>query len=117
MSPFWLSSTADAWKPYRGLELTLTSPADNDWIILMIAGGQMMPDDATVTVGLEIPDTGGEGSILFTAESFDSIVANTASGTIWAPETVTETTYACFPTITGIRPIWKAGTIKVVIAL
>ena len=117
MPPYWLSSATDAWKPYRGLELTLNSDVRNDWIIIMVAGGQMMPEDSTITVGIEIPDTGGEGTLLFTGESFDSMVEDTASGLLWAPGNVTETTYSCFPTITGIRPIWVAGTIKVVIAL
>ena len=117
MEPYWLSSSKDAWKPYRGLELELTSGVRNDWIILMVAGGNMMPEDSTITVGVEIPESGGEGSLLYTAESFNSMVDDIAAGHLWAPGNVTETTYTCFPTITGIRPIWVSGTIKIVIAL
>jgi len=114
---YWLSSSKDAWKPYRGLELTLTSAVDNDWIILMTEGGGVMSQSATVTVGIEIPDTGGEGSLEFTCESFDSMVADTATGLVWAPGSVTETIYTCFPGITGIKPTWISGEIKVIILL
>jgi hypothetical protein len=115
--PFWLSNPEHAWKPNRGLELTLTSATDNDWILIMIAGGNVMNQDATVTVGIEIPGTGGSGYLEFTTGSFQSIVDDTATGLIWAPEIVTETTHTCFPAITGIRPTWISGTIKVVILL
>ena len=115
--PFWLSSAEDAWKPYRGLELELTSALNNDWILLMVEGGNVMPPDATATVGIEIPDTGGSGYLEFTTGSFQSMVDDTATGLIWTPETVTETTHTCFPAITGIKPVWISGTIKVVILL
>lgn len=115
--PYWLSSTQDAWQPYRGLELDLTSSDNEDWIIIMYEGGRVMPQDATVTVGIEIPDTGGEGYLEFTCTSFESMVNDTANGLLWTPGNVTETTYTCFPAITGIRPYWISGTIKVVILL
>ena len=114
---FWLSSSRDAWKPYRGLELTLTSAIDNDWIIIMTEGGGVMSQDATATVGIEIPGTGGAGYLEYTTGSFQSMVDDTAIGKMWTPETVTESTDTCFPAITGIRPTWISGTIKVIILL
>ncbi len=115
MEPYWLSSD-EAWQRYRAIEVELTSTVRNDWIILMVAGGRTMDSDSTVTVGIEISGT-GEGSLLFTGESFESMIADTATGVIWSQENVTETTYTCFPGITGIRPIWVSGTIKVVVVI
>jgi hypothetical protein len=117
MPPYWLSSSQDAWKPYQAMEFELTSEIRNDWIILQIAGGNVMPHDSTVTIGMEIPGSGGEGYFMFTGESFDSMVGDTATGIIWSPGNVTETTYTCFPGITGVKPVWVSGTIKIVVVL
>lgn len=110
MAVKWITSDTDAWLPGRALELELTSAADNDWIIL-----NSMEKDSSATVGLEI--TTGEGYVEFTGESFQSMVDDTATGLAWDQGNVTATTYTCFPGITGVKPVWVSGTIKIVIVL
>jgi len=117
MSPYWLSSNNDAWMPYRAMEIELTAESTRGWIVLMHEGGRIMPVDSTVTVGIEIPETGGEGYVMFTGLPFQRLIDDDATGTIWKPGSVTETRYTCFPSITGIRPVWVSGTITVVIGL
>ena len=117
MAVRWLSSREDAWQPYRALELELTSVSDSDWIIMQVEGGRVMGDDATATIGFEIPPSGGSGYIMFTGENFDTIVSGSAVGQEWSQGTVSETIYTCFPAITGIKPVWVSGTIKLVIVL
>ena len=76
-----------------------------------------MSQSATATVGIEIPPGGGEGYLGYTTGSFDSIVADTAIAKIWTPGSVTESVDTCFPAITGIKPTWVSGEIKVIILL
>lgn len=111
----WLSSN-DAWLRYHGIEVDVTSAADEDWIILKYEGGRAIPPDATATVCIDI-DVAGSGYLEFTTNSFQSMVDGTANSLIWAQGTVTESTCACFPGITGIRPRWVSGAFKVSILI
>ncbi len=98
-------------KPYRRVQQVISTPSTGDWIIL----DSVNPGEE-ILIGVVIP-VSGSGSMEFTGEDINSIIAGTASGVTWDFSTVSATKYGYFPAvITAVRFVNATGEIKGVIS-
>lgn len=104
------ASTLDDKQVWRGFERTLSVAGNDTWIIM----NKVNPGES-FSVGLII--SSGSGSIEYTLESEEAVMAATATGVPWSLGTVSTTTQGgeFSSGVTAIRLVNASGTTKMAV--